>query len=102
MAYWPPNVPRQVHVDAFVAAFSTLGYERCADSQIERGYEKVAIYADVDGVPKHAARQLPSGRWTSKLGPLEDINHLLYGLIGREYGTVVVYMKRSLRTAPQA
>jgi hypothetical protein len=96
MAYWPVGVPRRVDIDSFVAAFATLGYDRCADERLERGYEKITIYADMNGVPKHAARQLPSGRWTSKLGPLEDVNHLLYGLVGHEYGDVVIHMKRKL------
>ena len=100
MAYWPPNVTRRVHMDAFLEAFKTLDFERCPDGDPERGWEKLAIYADTNGEPKHAARQLPSGRWTSKLGPLEDVNHLLYGLIGREYGDIVIYMKRRLRPSP--
>jgi hypothetical protein len=43
---------------------------------------------------KHAARQLPSGRWTSKIGVLEDIEHSLRDLEGDEYGTATVLMKR--------
>ena len=46
--------------------------------------------------PKHAARQLPSGRWTSKLGFLEDIEHALHDLEGTEYGAVVLVMKRPI------
>jgi hypothetical protein len=62
---------------------------------VEPGYEKVALYA-LAGLPKHAARQLPGGRWTSKLGPLEDVEHALEGLIGTWYGNVVQILKRPL------
>lgn len=94
LAYWPPGVPRQLRVDAFIAAFATLGYEPCSDGGLERGFEKVALFADANGEPKHAARQLPSGRWSSKLGPWEDISHSIYGLEGAQYGDVVQYMRR--------
>jgi hypothetical protein len=54
----------------------------------------VALFADAQGVLLHAARQLPGGRWTSKLGALEDIEHALQDLVGTEYGSVVQVMKR--------
>jgi len=47
-------------------------------------------------VPLHVARQLPSGRWSSKLGALQDIEHDLHDLEGTEYGSVVLVMKRTL------
>jgi hypothetical protein len=75
MAYWPESVPREETLDAFIAAFVTIGYSPCADSMIESGFEKVAIYVDETGTPTHMARQLSSGAWTSKCGRLEDIEH---------------------------
>jgi hypothetical protein len=75
--YWPPGVPRERTRDAFVAAFASLGYTICESDDVESGYEKIALFAAVDGRPTHAARQLPSGRWTSKLGKAEDIEHRL-------------------------
>jgi hypothetical protein len=72
LAYWPEGVPREDTLEAFVAAFETRGYAECADSSLEDGYEKVALYAvreaGVD-VPTHAARQLVDGRWTSNTAP---------------------------------
>src|SRR5437660_11343200 len=65
--YWPPGIPREETLEAFRQAFATLGYGACNDDRLEPGYEKVALFA-LMGAPKHAARQLPSGRWTSKLG----------------------------------
>jgi hypothetical protein len=56
--------------------------------------EKIAIFADATGSPTHAARQLTSGRWTSKLGEAEDIEHELRAIEGDIYGTVVAILKR--------
>ena len=91
--YWPPRAPRTVRVDSYVAAFSTLGYEPCESHQLEHGFEKVAIFWK-EARPTHAARQLPSGRWTSKLGDGVDIEHDLHAIEGDAYGQVVVLMKR--------
>ena len=80
---------------AYVAAFGTLGYEQCADGSLQEGFEKVAIYEPLSGYVLHMARQLPTGRWTSKLGGLEDFEHASPAeLEGREYGAVVQYMRR--------
>ena len=74
IGYWPPNIPREVTLDAFVAAYRTLGYELCGHGEFEPGYQKVAIYCRL-GKPTHAARQLPTGEWTSKLGKGVDVSH---------------------------
>lgn len=93
---WPASAPRQVAMNAFIAVFQTVGYAVAdnADESLEPGIEKVAMFADADGFPKHAARQLPTGQWTSKLGEAEDIEHELRALEGDLYGTVVVFLKR--------
>ena len=78
---------------AFVQAFATIGYSPCPDGSLEAGWEKVALYATDEG-PTHAARQLPTGRWTSKLGPDDDIEHALEGLCGPAYGSVVQFLRR--------
>jgi hypothetical protein len=65
--YWPVGASREVALTAFVAAFGVLGYAADSTESGEPGFEKVALFADPGGVPTHAARQLPSGRWTSKL-----------------------------------
>jgi hypothetical protein len=94
--YWPPNIPLQVSLDAFIKAFGTLGFIPCDDPDMEQGYEKVALYVDHDGKPTHAARQLPNGRWTSKLGKIEDIEHELEGVTGSVYGSVAQILKRPI------
>jgi hypothetical protein len=90
---WPPGVPRLETLDAFREAFATLGYVVCDDDRCEAGYEKIALFA-LEGVPKHAARQLTNGHWTSKLGRGEDIEHALHDLTGTVYGAVALFMKR--------
>ncbi len=72
--YWPPQVPREETLDAFRQLFALLQYSVCDDDALEPGYEKVALFADDLGVPLHAARQLPDGRWTSKLGAWKTSN----------------------------
>ncbi|WP_424671991.1 DUF7689 domain-containing protein [Candidatus Binatus sp.] len=96
-SYWPDGVPREETLGAFIQAYARLGYSPCIESSVEAGYEKIAIYANADG-PTHAARQLPNGGWTSKLGPDEDITHnSLAALNCQLYGRPVLYLKRPIR-----
>jgi hypothetical protein len=92
--YWPEGTPREETLPAFRSAFATRGYTECENGTLEPGQEKIAFYADSTGCPTHAARQLPHGRWTSKLGEWEDIEHELTQLEGEVYGFVAGYMKR--------
>ena len=96
--YWPKRVPREVTLDAFVAVFSLLGYEECLEHSLEEGYDKVVLYAKYEGgllKPTHAAKQLPNGKWTSKLGNLEDIEHTeLDDVSGPIYGAPVRFLRR--------
>ncbi len=100
--FWPAGVPRSETVEAFVGAFASLGYVACGGSELEPDCEKIAFFADADGLPLHAARQLADGQWTSKVGELEDIIHTLRDLEGTEYGTVVQIMKRVRSKEAQA
>jgi hypothetical protein len=93
-------VPRKEDLPTFIAAFATLGYAACADGALEPGFEKVALFVDAQGKPKHAAKQLPNGKWSSKLGLEEDISHILWGLEDAEYGNVVQYLKRKIPSSP--
>lgn len=87
-------------LDAFAAAFATLGYAPCSDERPEHGFEKIALFAAA-GLPTHAARQLPGGRWTSKLGLREDVEHDLHAVAGEVYGTAALVLKRPM-TATKA
>lgn len=100
--YWPPNIPRDVTLDAITQAFESVGFTVCNDPAHEDGYERVAVFAKTGNTYTHAARQLEDGRWTSKLGPLEDIEHdHLVGVEGDEYGEVVTLMKRVRASADE-
>jgi hypothetical protein len=92
--FWPSGVPREATLEAFVAAFATLSYEVCQDSAWEQGYEKVAFYTK-DAAPKHAAKQRSDGRWTGKLGGLQDVIHdSLDSLAGDLYGQATTFLRR--------
>jgi hypothetical protein len=92
--YWPSEIPRNESLEAFIKAFEILDYAICRDAEYEEGFEKTAIYVDANGKPTHASRQLSSGRWTSKLGRLEDIEHDFDVFFGSQYGSIAVIMKR--------
>ena len=84
--YWPTGVARSETVASFKSAYATLGYADCGSPDLEDGLQKIAIYA-LNDVPTHVARQLATGRWTSKLGDLKDIDHVtLQVLEGASYG----------------
>ena len=99
--YWPEEASGYFGVDDLASVFGLLGYEKCAGGTLEFGSEKVALYEDSD--PDlgwaHAARQLPDGRWTSKIGELWDIIHNTpEAVIGSGYGRIVCYMRRKIES----
>jgi hypothetical protein len=103
--YWPPDAPRSRTLLSFSTAFQSLGYSTCSNGIFVKGLEKIAIYGlELPmGVicPTHAARLIPSGKWTSKLGVYEDIEHdSEHDVSGPEYGSVVMYLSRPCRESP--
>jgi hypothetical protein len=96
--YWPRGVPREETVEAFIAAYATMGFNECADGELEPQIEKIALFAKTTRgvlIPTHAARQLDSGEWTSKMGSLEDISHTTVDAPrGPAYGKPVCYLAR--------
>lgn len=93
-----PNAPRTPDIGSLISVFRGQGYELCADADagVADGYEKVALYA-ANGLWTHAARQLPGGQWSSKLGVYEDISHQSpQALAGDAYGAVHCIMRRKL------
>ncbi|MHB8630513.1 MAG: DUF7689 domain-containing protein [Candidatus Limnocylindria bacterium] len=95
--FWPKGVRKELTVKVFKNLFAGHGYSACNDGTLEGGWEKVALYAR-DGRVTHAARQLASGRWTSKLGRWHDISHPdAQSLEGPEYGTVAAFLRRKRR-----
>lgn len=95
--FWPEEAPREYSLAAYVKAYETLGYVSCESALHEKDFEKIAIYVDSRGTPKHAARQLPSGRWSSKRGRDRYDTHTLLEISGSECGRVAMIMKRPVR-----
>ncbi len=93
--YWPDGLPRGIYsVENYVDAFRTVGFTESPDGTLVEGVEKIVIYG-MFGIGKHAAKQLPDGRWASKLGKNVDIEHMLPdSLEGTAYGQVVVFMEK--------
>lgn len=102
--YWPPGVPREWNLRNIRKIFNLHGYHDETNSRIlETGFEKVAFYVDNEGEPSHFARQLESGKWTSKLGDLIDIEHDdLECLECEDYGEVSLILKRPRSTKSDA
>jgi hypothetical protein len=95
--YWPPDVAVTETLDAFIQLFRSFGYETCTNSNFERRFEKVAIFVNCLNVT-HAARQLGNGRWSSKIGSSELIEHDLGAIAGGIYGDVQQIMQRKRGT----
>lgn len=94
--YWPSNEIMEPTVENFIKAFRLKGYEVCDNFRHEEGYQKVALYA-IPGtnICTHASRELANGKWTSKLGQIQDIQHGDPTTIENDgYGKVCCIMKR--------
>jgi len=95
--YWPEGMEKSNKATALIEVFRQLGYTETGEPNYEQGFEKVAIYAAF-GEFTHVARQLKNGKWTSKLGDLEDIEHCTLDVLeGSVYGTLLVVLKRPLK-----
>lgn len=90
-SHWPSK--RTESRQSFLKAFATKGFRPCNGCEYEPGFEKIALYM-LDGKPKHAARLLSEGKWTSKLGTAYDITHTLNCLNGDVYGEPVLFLRR--------
>ncbi len=93
---WPDSATRDYTYAALVSAYEAIGFVQCDNENVEPSFEKIALYGSA-GSWTHAARQLPTGKWTSKLGRAEDIEHSCPAdLCGAEYGVVICVMRRQL------
>lgn len=98
--YWPTDASRAPTIEAYIEAFAAVGYVECDLSEIagppfEQGISRIALYA-LNGIPKHAARQIDAKTWTSKMGRNIDLEHTLNAVEGPAYGTVVRILKKVL------
>lgn len=92
--YWPPWAAETDRKESLKEVFAGLGYERCDDGRADGGYQKVALY-EVNGEMKHAAMQMPSGRWRSKMGQGPVIEHRSPDSLSNGiYGDATTYMGR--------
>lgn len=93
--YWPPGISRSIAVDNIISMFEVVGrFEKCNHGDTESGFEKVAIYQDADGDFSHVALQKRNGKWTSKLGRLDDVEHATPLVLEQEYGPIIQFLKR--------
>ena len=102
--FWPIQAqPEDYGVGVLEQLFKALGYEDCRmDIDIEPGFDKVALFGH-SLYYTHAARQLPNGKWTSKLDKAEDIEHdTPHDIAGGLYGELARIMKRPRLSQPSA
>ena len=94
-SYWPDGVENSEDVSAFIKAFEKKGYVLCDNADFEKDFSKIALYIQPGTTDcTHAARQMRNGKWTSKLGRLNDIQHgTPYTIEGDAYGKVHCIMK---------
>lgn len=96
--FWPVQATKyDCGIGDLMEAFAKLGFESCDDGSFEAGFEKLALYGS-SFLYSHAARQLSNGRWSSKLGGEEDIEHdSPEDVAGGVYGEVAQFMKRPVQ-----
>ena len=84
----------------YISYFRDLGFEITDKLDLEDNTLKIVIYIESNSNHfKHVARQLNTGKWTSKLGDWEDIQHdTPNDLVGQSYGDKLVIMSRKINT----
>lgn len=83
-------------IKPYVEFFKENGFSICETNVVEEGFEKICIYSK-NGIFSHVSRQLKDGRWASKMGNYEDIEHLsVFDVNGEGYGAPEVYMKKEI------
>lgn len=94
--HWPDGGRRDGTLGAMKEGFALLGFTECLREADDPDFLKIVIYV-LRGMPKHVAWQLPDGRWASKLGDWEDIEHTdPMDLARGSYGDPEIYMRKPL------
>lgn len=91
--HWPATLKRTYDIASYISACRLHNYQQCADGAAEVGFDKICMYT-LGGKFTHIAKQLPNGRWSSKLGELDDIAHDLNAFDGTHYGNPTYFFKR--------
>jgi hypothetical protein len=93
--FYYDNGNNDVRVSRYIEYFNSLGFTISNNPNLQEGVIKIAVYSDDSNEFKHVARQLPNGKWTSKLGDWEDIEHeTAEVLLGKSYGSRLTIMER--------
>lgn len=103
--YWPNTISRDTGIVTLVKAYITKGFTVCqADgTTYDPRFDKIVLYdktvlyqgSVVEHQGAHAARLMPNGMWSSKIGDWEDIEHPTpESLMGVRYGDPLIYMRR--------
>jgi hypothetical protein len=95
--YWPDGVPREETKEAFIRVFEIHGYTEVplivsGSEKPPAEVERIAIFVK-SGEITHVARQMRSGKWTSKMANDMDMTHDLDELVPG-YGAVSWIMER--------
>lgn len=101
---WPVDLPPDATLANVCALLSRLGFVDCEDAVAidPKTTLVVAIFLDSGTAPAHFAQQLPNGKWLSKLGGGNDIEHrTTHSVEGGANGTLAHKMCRP-RTAAAA
>ncbi|MCY4088656.1 MAG: hypothetical protein OXF49_00795 [Candidatus Saccharibacteria bacterium] len=94
--YWLENIPRVPSMSNLIKIFEKLGYKICNNCHLEDGITKIVLYCTEDNMPTHVAIQLKTGKWSSKLGALEDIEHDTPKVLeGKTYGQARIFMYKT-------
>ena len=95
--FWVSNLPQDSTLKTLVLLGEKQGFVVCDNGQLEKGYEKMALFSLEGTYCTHVARQLASGQWTSKLGTSYDVTHSLKAMEGGIYGNVVQFLKKAMK-----
>ena len=94
--YSPPWATPTTNMESLLEAFAGQGYERCDDNNVEANHHKVALYEE-QGQMRHAAAQMPNGRWRSKMGRGPVIEHTSPDSLSEgPYGNPTVFMRKAI------
>ena len=94
---WDKTLPYINTINNFVSLYRKFNYEICEDSSWEFEYDKIALYISVlsgRNTVSHAAKQIDSYWWSSKIGGDELFEHTLEAIENKNVGTKYVFLKR--------
>lgn len=102
--HWPTEEYYDYSLEACIRVFETVGFIICDNPDLEDGFEKIAIWSKGNEY-EHAAKQRVDGKWMSKVGFCEDIEHELDDFYCTDpiesYGNIACYMKRPRPVRPK-